>query len=57
MYAEFFIEAAASSLPSESHQDTITPRDIWNEMLRLEVLYELPKVRGMLPIVFGNWAC
>lgn len=53
MYAEFFIEAAANSLPSED-QDTITPRDIWNEMLRLEVLYELPKLRGMLPIALGN---
>ncbi|RPB27472.1 hypothetical protein L211DRAFT_865647 [Terfezia boudieri ATCC MYA-4762] len=45
---DFFLELAAWSLPSTGESGAITVRDIWDEMLRSGVLFELPLLRDRI---------
>ncbi|KAF8449930.1 hypothetical protein BGX38DRAFT_1142353 [Terfezia claveryi] len=45
---DFFLELAAWSLPSTGESGVITVRDIWDEMLRSGVLFELPRLRDRI---------
>ncbi|KAF8428230.1 Urb2/Npa2 family-domain-containing protein [Tirmania nivea] len=47
-FIEFFMERAAWSLPSTGESELITVRDIWDEMLRSGVLFELPGLRDRI---------
>ena len=47
-FVDFFFELAAWSSPSTGESGVITVRDIWDEMLRSGVLFELPGLRGTL---------